>query len=255
MHILLTNDDGIQANGLQKLRECLERLAKVTVVAPDRERSGAGCSTSIFKTVCCIKTWSGEDFLGYSLSGTPVDCVVIGLEKILSNDKPDLLVAGINSGPNLGKDIFYSGTVGAALEGAFHNLLSLAISIDKSDGIVYNEIVEVVELIIKKLPESFLIMPMVLNINFPGIPTQKIKGFKLTKPAFVFHHKKIKSIYRTEQEEYFWIAGSKQIGNINENSDYWAVQHNYISITPISVKTIFTIGQDQLEKWVQKLNS
>lgn len=255
MHILLTNDDGIQAKGLLELRECLTKLGKVTLIAPDRERSGAGCSTSIYKTVCCSKTWLGNDFLGYSLSGTPVDCVIIGLEKILSNDKPNLLVAGINSGPNLGQDIFYSGTVGAALEGAFHNILSLAISIDKKDNITYNDINEAVALIINTLPEKLIFMPLVLNINFPDTAKNKIKGFKLTKPAPVFHQKIIRSVYRTEQVEYFWIADNKVVGEIDENSDYWAIKHDYISITPFSVQLMDTIHQDQLKKWVCQLNS
>ena len=254
MNILLTNDDGIQAKGLVELKGYLEKIGKVTVIAPDRERSGSGCSTTIYETVCCGKTWSGSSFFGYSLSGTPVDCVIIGLDKLLSHDKPQLVVAGINAGANLGRDVFYSGTVGAAMEGAFHDIFSMAISIDKKDNISFVGAIKVMDMIIKTLPSHISQIPMVLNINIPGTDYDNIRGFKLTQPAPVFHQKTIESIYRTEQVEYFWIAGSAPVGEMDKNSDYWAIKNNYVSITPFAVQLRAAINQDELEKWIHRLN-
>ena len=255
MKILLTNDDGINSRGLQELKKCLENFGKVVVVAPDRERSGSGHSSSIYKTVSCRETWAGQDFYGYSLSGTPVDCVIIGLEKLFGNDKPDLVISGINAGANLGRDIFYSGTVGAAIEGAFHGIFSIAISIDKKEKLFYSSAIKVIEKVIKTIPSETYKQPQVLNINIPNIRYSKVKGIRLTKLAHIFHQKNIKRIYRSDNTDYFWIEGSQPEGVMEKNSDYWAIRNNYISVTPVSLELKNNNSQYNLEKWIQILNT
>ena len=129
MKILLTNDDGIYSEGIQILKKQLDNIAEVTVIAPDRERSTIGHALTLRKPLRVRKVKINGDFWGFSLDGTPADCVIIGLLEIMKDEKPDMVVSGINRGPNLGDDIFYSGTVSAAVEGAMSNVLSLAISI------------------------------------------------------------------------------------------------------------------------------
>ena len=211
MKILLTNDDGIHAPGLKNLKKSLQEFAEITVVAPDRERSGSGCSASIYQTVSCQKVWSGKAFQGYALSGTPIDCIMIGLEKLSGNGKPDLVISGINAGANLGRDIFYSGTVGAAIEGAYHKIPSMAVSINQKEGPFYKTAIKVIEKIVKSLPLE-KIGQQVLNINIPNVIYSEIKGVKLTKLARIFHQKNIQSIYHSEYIEYFWIEGSQPEG-------------------------------------------
>jgi 5'-nucleotidase len=254
LKILLTNDDSINAAGLKKLKTCLENFGKVVVVAPDRERSGSGCSASIYQMLRCRKIWSGQDLYGYELSGTPVDCVMIALDKIFGNEKPDLVISGINAGANLGKDIFYSGTVGAAIEGAFHDIFSIAVSIDQKEDPLYSSAIKVMEKIMPTLPAKNYRQPKVLNINIPNIPYSEIKGIKLTKLAHVFHQKFIRSIYKSNHLEYFWIEGSQPEGIMENNSDYWAIRNHYISITDVSFELKHNPSQNHLKKWIDSLN-
>ena len=129
MRILLTNDDGIYSEGIQILKKQLDNIAKVIVIAPDRERSTIGHALTLRKPLRIKKVKVDGNFWGFSLDGTPADCVIVGLLEIMKDEKPDLVVSGINHGPNLGDDIIYSGTVSAAMEGAMRNIPSLAVSI------------------------------------------------------------------------------------------------------------------------------
>lgn len=253
MKILLTNDDGIHAPGLKKLNKNLKEFAEVIVVAPDRERSGSGCSASIYQTVRCQKIWSGKDFQGYALSGTPVDCIMIGLEMFTEKDKPDLIISGINAGANLGRDIFYSGTVGAAIEGAYHNIPSIAVSINQKEEPYYDTAVKVIGKIIQAIPLENFCQQQVLNINIPNVVYSAIKGIKLTKLARIFHQKNIQRIHYSEHAEYFWIEGSQPEGVMEENSDYWAICNNYISITSVSLELMQNPSYGYLDKWVHNL--
>ncbi len=254
MRILLTNDDGIHAKGLQELKKCMEKFGKVVVVAPDRERSGSGHSSSIYQTVSCREVWSGQDFYGYALSGTPVDCVIVGLEKFFGNGKPDLVISGINAGANMGRDIFYSGTVAAAIEGAFHDIFSIAISIDKKEELFYSSASKVIEKIMETLPSEAYKYPQVLNINIPNIRYSELKGIRLTKLAHVSHKKCIKKIYRSDNTDYFWIEGSQPEGAMEKNSDYWSICHDYISITAVSLELQDNNSQNNLNKWIKSID-
>jgi 5'-nucleotidase len=258
LKILLTNDDGIHSVGLKELKKNLEKFGNITVVAPDQERSGAGHSSSIYKTISCKEMWSDRFSCGYALGGTPVDCVIIGLEELCDREKPDMIISGINEGLNLGRDIFYSGTVGAAIEGGFHDIFSIAVSIDKKeDSPVFSTAIKTIEKIINTIPPDMRKKAHVLNINIPNIGYQDIKGIRLTKLAKVFHQKYIKKIYQNDNTQYFWIEGSKPEGSMEENSDYWAICNNYISITDISLQFENNKNQydDCLEAWIRKLNS
>ncbi len=257
MRILLTNDDGIHAEGLNNLRKNLEKSGNILVVAPDRERSGAGHSTSIHKTISCRKTCFGQQSYGYAISGTPADCIILGVEKLFRDDKPDIIISGINAGLNIGRDIFYSGTIGAAVEGAFHNIFSLAVSLEKNDNpFFYSSAIKIIEKIINTLPQEINKQAHVLNINIPNIEYSKIKGVKLTNLAQVFHKKTIKNIYQQNNMKYFWIEGTKPDAAVKEKTDYWAVCNKYISITDISIefKRKNAKNNHSLEKWVSSLN-
>lgn len=255
MKILITNDDGIYAPGLNELNNSLVKFNKVMAVAPDQERSGSGCCASIYKTIRCKKVFLSGGSEGYSISGTPVDCVIIGLEKIYKSEKPELVISGINTGENLGQDILYSGTVGAAIEAGFYGIPSIAVSIEKNGHPIYSTAIRFLKEIVRTFPfEIFNYSPKVLNINFPNIPYSEIKGIKLTKLAQIFHQKKIKSIYKSDSEEYFWIEGSRVEGEIIKNTDYWAIRNNYISITVFSLEFPQNKSQFLLKKWIKNMD-
>jgi len=254
LKILLTNDDGIHAKGLAELKNCLQKFGEVLVVAPDRDRSGAGPSTTFYKTVSCKEVWSKEEFFGYSVSGTPVDCVIIGIDKLCVDFKPDLIVSGINAGANLGQDIFYSGTVGAAIEGFFQDIFSIAISINKKEKPNYDTAIKVIDKIMSTLPTGVFKKQHLLNINIPNVEYHSIKRVILTKLAQVFHQKNIKEIYQAGRTKYFWIAGSQPEGFAEEGSDYWAVCNNFVSITDIAPRLRKKNTQYDLKEWIECIN-
>ena len=254
MKILLTNDDGINSIGLQQAEQCLQNFGEVMVVAPDRERSGSGCSSSIYQTLRCRKISSDRNHYRYALSGTPVDCIMVALEKLVRNNKPNLIISGINAGANLGRDIFYSGTVGAAIEGAFQSILSMSISIDQKENSVFSTAIKVMEKIIKELPLESHLPSKMLNINIPNVEYSEIKGFCLTELAHIYHQKYIKNVYRTENTQYFWIGGSEPRGMMEENSDYWAVKNNFVSLTAVSLELKQKVSEPPLKDWIERLN-
>ncbi|MGF7057050.1 5'/3'-nucleotidase SurE [Brassicibacter mesophilus] len=234
MNILITNDDGINAIGIRRLAEKLKILGNITVIAPDRERSATGHAITMHQPLRVekIDTYSDGVF-AWSISGTPSDCIKIGIESILS-DKPDIIVSGINNGPNLGTDVIYSGTVSAAIEGAIHGIPSIALSVAGRKGeINYDAAVkyssELVKLTIKHCKDKNLI----LNINVPSISEESIKGIRLTELGI---RKYSNTFIKREDplgKNYYWLAGNLIEIQNNDQSDVKAIENGFISITPL----------------------
>jgi 5'-nucleotidase len=230
MRILISNDDGIQADGLNELRTSLQDQHKVFVVAPDHERSATGHKITMHRPLRVKECpYPGTDTIGWEVDGTPADCVKLGLEVLLP-EPPDLVISGINFGPNLGTDVLYSGTVSAAFEGLINGIPSIAISLATYEyhnfsfsGKIIKEIVSILK---GGLPPSTL-----LNINIPPGTPQGIKVTRLGNRRYVnIFDKRIDPRGRV----YYWMAGEPY--DIDENdpeTDIWAVNEGYISITPI----------------------
>lgn len=177
MHFLISNDDGITARGIQALSQRMMSLGKVTIVAPDQNRSGASNSLTLEAPVR-IKEVQERTF---SVSGTPTDCVHIALTGLLDKD-PDMVVSGINAGANLGDDVIYSGTVAAAMEGRFLGLPAIAVSLVFQDRPVhYETAAEAVVLLVERLRKDPLPADTILNINVPDLPWEEINGFEVTR--------------------------------------------------------------------------
>jgi 5'-nucleotidase len=233
--ILLTNDDGIEANGLHTLYSVLkdEKKFEIRIVAPDKERSAVGHAITVFDPISVKKEYIGGIFCGYSVNGTPADCVKLAITAIFDK-KPDILVSGINRGANIGENIIYSGTVSAATEGTVYNVPSIAVSVDNLKDTDYSFAArftkKIVDLILstQNLPTRTL-----LNVNFPDVPEDKIKGVKITFQSDA----KFKDIFIKRVDprgrDYYWMDGEFEQVSADENSDYIAVKNNYISITPI----------------------
>lgn len=252
MKILLTNDDGIYSEGIQILKKQLDNIAEVTVIAPDRERSTIGHAMTLRKPLRMRKVKINGDFWGFSLDGTPADCVIIGILEIMKDEKIDLIVSGINCGPNLGDDIFYSGTVSAAVEGAMRNVPSLAISIAGFEDFKFKSAALFTQKIVANLMKNNLLSNLALNINFPNIDYEEIKGIKITRHGKRIYQDEVKTIHDPKGATHYWLGGELPEGKIEPGTDFEAISNNKVSITPLSLDLTKYSVLSQIKEWVKK---
>lgn len=233
MKILLTNDDGIYAEGIVSLAKTLAKAKhEIIIVAPDRERSAAGHSITINEPLRAKKIVIGNDIKSFKVNGTPADCVKLGIEK-LADKKIDLVISGINNGGNLGYDVLYSGTVSAAIEAYMMGYPALAVSLVEFNG-NFNLGAIFIKNFIDKI-NSLKKEKLLLNIN---IPKQENKEFKSSITCLA------PNLYEDSFEEridpmgntYYWLTGSINSQGLAQDTDIWAVEHNIISITPLKIQ-------------------
>jgi 5'-nucleotidase len=232
MHILLTNDDGIYSKGILALYLELKKIAEVSIVAPDSERSAVGHAITLTDPLRVEKVDKDGKLFGYKVNGTPADCVKIAINAILKK-KPDLVVSGINLGPNTGTNVIYSGTVSAATEGTILGIPSIAVSLttfEKSDYSFAAEFTRNLCVLVRKngLPEGTL-----LNVNIPAVKKSKIKGVKITKQGEFRFKEYFEKRLDPRQRTYYWMGGEELIPLDEKGSDHEAVKKNFISITPL----------------------
>lgn len=235
MRILLTNDDGIYSEGIQILKKQLDEIAEVTVIAPDRERSTIGHAMTLRKPLRITRVQINNNFLGYSVDGTPVDCVILGILELMKNNQPNLVISGINCGPNLGDDIIYSGTVSAAMEGAMRNIPSLAVSLDAYENFKFESAARVAKKIVSSLKTEILPANIILNINVPNIDYYEIKGIEVTRHGKRIYQDEIKIIYDPLGNANYWLGGELPEGEIEPGTDFEAIYHHKVSVTPLSL--------------------
>ena len=252
MKILLTNDDGIYSEGIQVLKKQLEKIAEVIIIAPDRERSTIGHAMTLRKPLRINEVNINGDSLGYSIDGTPVDCIIMGLLEIMKNSKPDMVVSGINRGPNLGDDIIYSGTVSAAIEGAMRNVPSIAVSIVAYENFKFKSAALITENIVSHLMKDSLPSNLILNINVPNIDYDKIEGIAVTRHGKRVYQDKIKKIYDPQGTTHYWLGGDLPEGKIEPDTDFEAIYHHKVSITPLSLDLTNYHNMPEVKDWVKK---
>lgn len=228
--ILVTNDDGFFSKGIQVLAEALEELGEVFIVAPDRDRSAVSHALTMHRPlrVDLIRDRT------YSVNGTPTDCVVVGVKKLLPRE-PDLIVSGINKGANLGEDVTYSGTVSAAIEGAILGVPSIAISLVGERPFRYESASHFALKIAKVVLEKGLPTDTLLNVNVPNKPLQEIKGIKVTKQGKRSYENSIHEIFSPWGEKQYWIGGGVVSWQKMEGTDIQAIIENYVSISPLHI--------------------
>ena len=243
--ILLTNDDGINAKGINIVRYILKQDYHVITVAPDQEQSGS--SHSLTMTSPLRITDHGDD--RYSVDGTPTDCVMLALDIIL-DDPPDLLVSGINYGQNMGDDVTYSGTVSAAFEGTLMKIPSIAVSlVIRGEKVRHFEMaarhtLEIVkQTVAQGMPDDTL-----LNVNIPNVPDEEIVGTVITKLGKRIYTDVINEKKDPHGRSYYWIAG-KLIWETIPDSDFYAIDHKQISITPLHLDLTNYQAFDELKRW------
>ncbi|WP_373601375.1 5'/3'-nucleotidase SurE [Paraclostridium bifermentans] len=235
MNILITNDDGIQADGIIELANSIKTIANVYVVAPDTQRSATGHAITIHDPIMIKEENIGEGINAYSISGTPADCVKVGIEAIFKDIDIDLVLSGINNGPNLGTDVIYSGTVSAAIEGLIQKKPSIAVSYDsyKISKDKYKEAATYVVNLIKNISNDMDIFnDCILNVNIPDI---EIKGTKITKLGIRQYENDVEERQSPYGKRYVWIGGKVKELEQDKDSDIYATENGYISVTPVNI--------------------
>ncbi len=233
LRILLTNDDGIGAAGIQALWHELSHIAEVIVVAPDVERSATSQAITVHSPIRVDQyTFDNPRISGWRIGGTPADCVKIALGTLLTQP-PDLIVSGINHGPNLGTDVLYSGTVSAAIEGALHGIPAVAVSLDGGGNYDFAPAAKFMSTFIPKMMSKTLPADTLLNINIPAVPTAQMGGTVITKLGVRQYDNIFEGRKDPRGRMYYWLGGNI-IDNENEaDSDIVAVKLGKVSVTPI----------------------
>ena len=232
MRILVTNDDGILAEGLWVLVKELKNIAWVVVVAPDREQSAIGTAVTLHHPLRVHRVKpTVPEVETYSVEGTPSDCVILALNKLVKN-KIDLVIAGINQGANLGDDVLISGTVAAALQGYLRGLNALALSIDAVHSSYLDTTVRLAALLAKWTSADALPGNILLNVNVPELPLAQIQGIKLTRLASATHIDTAEE-GNDGKRKYYWLVRHKTDEVADNQTDVWAVEQGNISITPL----------------------
>lgn len=236
MNILITNDDGIYADGIIELAKAISKIANVYVVAPESQKSATGHAITIHSPIMVHKIDMGENIKSYAISGTPADCVKVGIEGLFKDINIDLVLSGINNGSNLGTDVIYSGTVSAALEGFILNKPSIAISYDEVNvkREIYKDASKYVVNLVENIKDKLdLLNDCILNVN---IPNTKIKGSKITKLGQRNYDNAMVEKINPFGQKYYWIGGKLMELDQDEDSDIACVKDGYISITPINIE-------------------
>lgn len=229
MHIMVTNDDGIHAAGIQALAETLRELAEVTVVAPDRERSAAGHSLTLHSPLRVFKLRPGF----YAVDGTPTDCVNMGIHSLLPF-RPDLVVSGINHGANLGDDITYSGTVAAAMEATLMGIPAIAVSLATFERSEHFAVAARVALrVARQVLANGLPADTFLNINVPNCPEHELNPPLITRQGRRSFVGKIIDKTDPRGRKYYWIGSDEPDFNDYEGTDFFAINRKHVSITPL----------------------
>ncbi len=248
MRILLSNDDGYEAPGIKALADGLSSLAEIHIVAPDRDRSGASNSLTLDSP---IRAREIADRV-IRVDGTPTDCVHLAITGLLKQE-PDMVISGINAGANMGDDVLYSGTVAAAMEGRFLGLPAIAVSLVGHEGRHYASAVEIAVRLVKQLQRHPLPQDTILNVNVPDLPFEEIAGIQATRLG---HRHKAEPVIREQDprgRDIYWVgpAGAEQ--DAGAGTDFHALRHGCVSITPLQVDLTRHESVAPLGQWLEDL--
>ncbi len=251
--ILVTNDDGILAPGIRALISVMETIGEVLVVAPDKPQSAMGHAITINNTLFLDKISKEEDLIAeYSCSGTPVDCVKLAVNEILKR-KPDLCVSGVNHGSNSSINVIYSGTMSAAVEAGIEGIPAIGFSLlDFNWNADFEPIKSFIRRITLETLENGLPKGVVLNVNFPKLKEDEIKGIKICRQAKAYYAQKFDKRQTPFGKDYYWLTGVFTNEDKGEDTDEWALENGYISVVPVQFDLTAHHTMQQLNTW--KLN-
>ena len=247
MQILLSNDDGYQAQGLRALYDAISAIADTVVVAPDRDRSGASNSLTLEQPIRAQQTDNG--FI--RVEGTPTDCVHLAITGLLETE-PDMVVSGINAGPNMGDDVLYSGTVAAATEGRFLGYPAIAVSMSSHTPRHFETGARVTVDLVQGLFDQPIASDSILNVNIPDLPYEELQGMVATRLG---HRHKAEPVVKSEDPRgrpIYWVgpAGAEQ--DAGPGTDFYAVRNGFVSITPLQVDLTRHQSLPDLNSWLER---
>jgi 5'-nucleotidase len=248
VRILLSNDDGYQARGLRVIAEHLADIAELTVVAPDRNRSGASNSLTLDTP---LRVEQVDDNV-YYVNGTPTDCVHVALTGLLDAE-PDMVIAGINHGANLGDDVLYSGTVAAAMEGRFLGFPALAVSLVLGDGHHFRTAASVTRKLVEQMIADPLPRDTILNINVPDMPAANLAGARATRLGFRHKSEPVVKDRDPKNQPIYWIGAAGPQADAGPGTDFHAVNSGYVSVTPLKVDLTSHTVIPSLDDWLGRL--
>ena len=244
MNILITNDDGVFAPALMRLKESLAPLGRVVIVAPDRDQSATSHSLTLHRPFR-IHTHDADV---YSVDGTPTDCVVTAWYGLLDRP-PDLVISGINHGPNMGEDVFYSGTVAAAIEGSIQGAPAIAASLVTREAADFVEPARFIERLARQVIERGLPRRQLLNVNLPHRLWSEVRGVRLTRLGSRVYRDTLVKKVDPRGRDYYWIGGEDPVWQELDGTDFHAVHAGWISVTPLRLDLTDEPARAELEAW------
>lgn len=248
-HILVTNDDGVLAPGLLALKQALETIGQVTVIAPERSWSAAGHTKTMHKPLRIWPVTLADDSPAYATSGTPSDCVGLAVLKAIPV-QADLVVSGINRGANLGSDITYSGTVAAAMEAVVAGLPALAVSLDtNAEDADYRLAAQITARLAAQVLQRGLPPNTLLNVNVPYLPLEEIKGVRITRLGRRVYRDVLIVRDDPRGQPYYWIGGDPPIGVPEDDTDVGALAQGCVSVTPLTMDMTAYPMLNELREW------
>lgn len=245
MRILLSNDDGYFAPGLAALAEALAPLGEITVVAPERNRSGASNSLTLDRPLSVRRASNGF----YFVNGTPTDCVHLAVTGLLDH-QPDMVISGINDGANMGDDTIYSGTVAAAMEGYLFGIPSIAVSMSQHQPQNFATAARVVLEMVKRFQANAFPPPVLLNINVPDVPYEQIQGMKVVRLGKRHKAEPVIKWVTPRGETVYWVGAAGSAQDAGEGTDFHAIEQRMVTITPLQIDLTQYAQLDALNSWL-----
>lgn len=246
MRFLLSNDDGYLAPGLARLAEALSRLGEVTVVAPERDRSGASHSLTLDRPLTVRRAPNGFFFV----NGTPTDCVHLAVTGLMDSP-PDMVISGINNGANMGDDTIYSGTVAAAMEGFLLGIPSLAVSLVSKRGEHFNTAADAAASVVQRLMDKPWPAPVLLNLNVPDVAPELLAGIDVTRLGRRHKAEPVIQMKSPRGETIYWVGPAGEAQDAGEGTDFFAVAQSRASLTPLQVDLTATGRLDDVRNWLK----
>ena len=248
MRILLSNDDGYLAPGLAALAAALRPMADIEVVAPERDRSGASNSLTLNRP---LRVFDGSNGFRFT-DGTPTDCVHIAITGLMEH-LPDMVISGINRGANLGDDVLYSGTVAAAMEGRFLGSPAIAVSLAGHDGRHFDTAAQIVVRLVNQLRANPLPADTILNVNVPDVPLDALTGMEATRLGQRHKAEPVVKAVDPHGRPVYWVGAPGAESDAGPGTDFHAIRHNCVSITPLHVDLTRYTALDQVASWLKRL--
>ena len=245
MRILLSNDDGYFAPGLAALAEAMRGMGELTVVAPERNRSGASNSLTLDRPLHLKRAANGFHYV----NGTPTDCVHLAVTGMLEHE-PDMVLSGVNLGPNMGDDTIYSGTVAAAMEGHLLGVPAIAVSLGSFEGKHFSTAARIARELAERFCARPVEVPVLLNVNVPDLPYDQLQGVRVTRLGRRHKAEPVVKQLSPRGETVYWVGAAGAAADAGEGTDFHAVENGWVSVTPLQIDLTHAGQLDRLRDWL-----